>query len=412
MIFVGCDWSRTKHDVAVLDQQGASLLRTTVAHGSESLTQLAETIAALQPDPAQVQVGVELHDGALLSWLLEQDYVVYGVNPKSAERARDRYRPSGAKDDKSDAWILADLVRTDAGSLRPLRAQSELSRELQGWLRYRDKLTRQKTAACQQLRALLAEWCPALSALCDDFNRNWQRDLLGQFPLHQDLRAAHGNRLKALANKHRLRAATRERLRQAKASAPLTIPHSRSALLRFQIRHLLDRIGELLQTLAQIEAELERLIAEHPDRQIFSSLPVRGSFTLATLLAAFGQQPEAAPPWRELAALWGVAPVTKQSGRSRSVKRRRACDHLILQALLAFAHNTAFTAGCWAAEYYQTKREHGATHYTCLRCLAQRCVKILYRMRKDRVPYCEQLHQANRRLRVAATTSRLSSATS
>ena len=65
-------------------------------------------------------MGLELHDGALLSWLLGQHYIVYGVNPKSAERARTLYRPSGAKDDQGDAFILAEMVRTDAGRLRPV----------------------------------------------------------------------------------------------------------------------------------------------------------------------------------------------------------------------------------------------------------------------------------------------------
>jgi len=404
MIFVGCDWSRSKHDVVLLNPQGERLVQLTVEHKAAALADLAQKIAELEPDPTEVRVGVELHDGGLLAWLLEQGYSVYGVNPKSAERARDRYRPSGAKDDKSDAFILADLVRTDAGALRPLRAESEITRELGAWLRYRDKLTKRKTAAFHQLRTLLAEWCPALSALCDDFNRKWQRDLLAEFPLHQDLCAAHGNRINAFAKKHRLQAATRQCLQQARAEAPLPIPESRIGLLRFEIADLLDSIGQWLAALSRVETQLERLIAGHPDQAVFSSLPVRGTFTVATLLSAFGQDREGAPSWREFAALWGVAPITKQSGRSRSVRRRRACDHLILQGLLAFAHNTAFTAGCWAGEYYQAKRERGAEHYTTLRCLAQRWVKILYRMWKDRAPYCEQLHQANRQLHAATAT--------
>ncbi len=404
MIFVGCDWSRTKHDLVFLNPQGERLGGVSVEHGAEALAELAQKIAQLEPEPAQVCVGIELHDGGLLAWLLEQRYTVYGVNPISAERARDRYRPSGAKDDKSDAFILADLVRTDAGSLRPLRPESELTRELAAWLRYRDRLTKEKTRACQQLGALLAEWCPALSALCDDFDRNWQRALLAEFPLHQDLCAAHGNRINAFAKEHRLCAATRQRLQGARAQTPLSIPESRIRLLRCEIRQLLQTIGQRLEALAHVESELDRIIAQHPDRAIFNSLPVHGTFTVAMLLAAFGQDREGAPSWRELAALWGVGPVTKQSGRSRSVKRRRACNHLILQGLLYFAHNTAFTTGCWAAQYYQAKREQGAEHYTTLRCLAQRWVKLLYRLWKDGVPYCEQLHQANRQLRAAVTT--------
>lgn len=397
MIFVGCDWARSKHDVFIMDEHGATLLQATIPHSAEGLDDLARTISDIEPDPAQVDLGVELHDGALLSCLLDQGYTVYGINPKSAERARDRYRPSGSKDDKSDAFILADIVRTDAGSLRPMRPDSSATQELRAWVRLRASHVQEKTAHCQRLRTILDEWCPGLSALCGDFNRQWQRDLISQFPLHQDLCAAHGNRLNAFAKTHRLRALTVTRIQAAKSQEPLRIPASRLEALRAAIRYLAEAIERLVKAVGEIEATLETLVAAHPDAVIFTSLPVRGTATVATLLSAFGQDKEHAPDWRELAARWGAAPVTVQSGRARHVKRRRACDHVVNQALIFFAFKTAFTPGCWAADYYQTKRARGVHHYTALRCLAQRWIKIMYRLWKDGITYNEQLHQANRR---------------
>jgi len=396
MIFVGCDWSRHKHDLLVMDAEGTTLLELTIPHAAEALDDLAEQIAALQVDPTEVRVGVELHDGALLAWLLDQGYTVYGVNPKSAERARDRYRPSGGKDDRSDAFILADIVRTDRGSLRPIRPDSDVSQELRAWVRFRARQVQDRTAASQRLRALLAEWCPALSALCDDLKRQWQRDLLRTFPLHAELAAAHGNRLRAFARKHRLRPATYDRLLAARSEKPMPIPSGRVGALRAEILSLIERIDQLAQSVSEIEAELQRLVADHPDAGLFQSLPAHGTATTATLLSAFGEDRDGAPSWRELAARWGVAPVTVQSGRSRHVKRRRACDHVINQALLFFAFRTAFMPGCWAADFYQNKRSKGVDHYTALRCLAQRWVKVIYRLWADRIPYDEHIHQANR----------------
>jgi len=399
MIIVGCDWARSKHDVLIMDPQGAVLLQAVIPHSSEGLDELDRTLAGIEPDPAHIRVGIELHDGALLSHLLLQGYIVYGINPKSAERARDRYRPSGSKDDKSDAFILADVVRTDAGYLRPLQPESPTTQELHAWVRLRASHVQDKTRACQRLRTLLDEWCPGLSALCNDLNRQWQRDLLRAFPLHQDLVAAHGNRLRAFAKAHRLRPATSQRLQEAKSQQPLAIPASRVEALRAEIHYLLECIERLITALAEIESTLDSLVARHPDAGVFTSLPVRGTATVATLLSAFGEDRHNAPGWRELAARWGAAPVTVQSGRARHVKRRCACDHLVNQALLFFAFKTAFTPGCWAAEYYQAKRARGMEHYTALRCLAQRWVKIMYRMWKDRLRYNEQLHQANRHAR-------------
>ena len=399
MIFVGCDWARDKHDLCIMDEHGAPLLQVAILHSAEGLDELARTIAEIEPEPAQVHLGIELHDGALLSCLLDQGYTVYGINPKSSDRARDRYRPSGSKDDKSDAFILADIVRTDAGSLRPMRPGSPATQELRAWVRLRARHVQDKTAHCQRLRTILAEWCPGLSALCGDFNRQWQRDLISQFPLHEDLCPVHGNRLNAFAKAHRLRARTVKRIQAAKSQEPLGIPASRLDVLRAEIRYLVEAIQHLVKAIAEIEATLETLIASHPDAVVFTSLPVRGTATVATLLSAFGQDKEHAPGWRELAARWGAAPVTVQSGRARHVKRRRACDHVINQALIFFAFKTAFTPGCWAADYYEAKRDRGVHHYTALRCLAQRWIKILYRLWKDGLTYNEQLHQTNRRAR-------------
>jgi transposase len=396
MIFVGCDWSRFRHDVVILDQEGAVRCEFSVLHAAGTLAALAEQIAALESDPTQVRVGIELHDGALLAWLLDQGYTVYGLNPKSAERARDRYRPSGGKDDRSDAFILADVVRTDRGHLRPIGPASETTQALHGWVRFRARQVHERTATAQRLRALLAEWCPALSALCNDLNRQWQRDLLQTFPLHAELSAAHGNCLRVFARKHRLRSATYERLLAARSQEPLLIPAGRLPALRAEILSLVERLDQLVRSVAEIEAELHRLVADHPDAVVFESLPAHGTATIATLLAAFGEDREGAPSWRALAARWGVAPVTVQSGRARHVKRRRACDHTVNQAFLFFALRTAFTPGCWAADFYQAKRRNGVDHYAALRCLAQRWVKIIHRLWTDRLPYDEQIHQTNR----------------
>jgi transposase len=400
MVYVGCDWSRSKHDLVILDREGSVQCEFSLPHTAEALDGLAEQIGALQSDPTEVRVGIELHDGALLAWLLDQGYTVYGLNPKSAERARDRYRPSGSKDDRSDAFILADVVRTDRGHLRTIRPESEATQELRAWVRFRARQVQARTAAAQRLRALLAEWCPALSALCDDFNRHWQRDLLFTFPLHAELAAAHGNRLRAFARKHRLRSATYDRVLAARSPEPMPIPAGRLRALRAEILSLVQRLDQLAQSVAEIEAELDRLLADHPDAVVFQSLPAHGTATTATLLAAFGEDRDNTPSWRALAARWGAAPVTVQSGRARHVKRRRACDHTVNQALLFFAFRTAFTPGCWAASFYQTKRREGADHYTALRGLALRWVKVLHHLWRHRTRYDEQLHHT-RRLRHA-----------
>lgn len=397
MLVIGCDWARSKHDFVLMTADGGIIESRSVAHDPEALDELAQLVAQHEPIPAEVHVGIESHDGPLLAWLLEQGYTVYGINPKSAERAREIYRPAGSKDDPGDGYVHAELVRTNRGHFKPLASDSPTTQELRSWYRLRQRQVQQRTAVFQQLRTLLAEWHPALSQLCKDFNAIWQRDLLAECPTHHELRQMHGNRLNAFCRSHRLGQTTRQRLLNARKAPELFIPPARQEVIRTEILLLVESAQRLVQAIRRIDEKLRQLAAQHPDAEIFQSLPVSGTQTVSALLAAFGEDRENAPAWEVLAARWGVAPITKQSGKSRLVHRRAACDHDVNQSLLFFAFNTAFKDGCWAADYYQRKRAEGKEHYTALRCLAQRWVKILYRIWMNRTPYDEQLHQANRK---------------
>jgi len=395
MIILGIDWARCKHDLTLMQQDGQVIHRMQVTHDAAGLQQIAAAIAEYEPEPANVRVAIEMHDGALLAWLLNQGYTVYGINPKSAQRARDRYRPAGGKDDASDAFILADMLRTDRGSLRAIQPDSDATLELRSLVELRASRVHERTALFHRLRARLDEWCPDLSQLCNDFNRIWQRRLLERYPLQQDLHQTHGRTMHALIRQHRLGAETAARITAARQATPMPIPDAMATSLRLDIQHLLAQIELLMKAVAQLDEQIEQKLAEHPDAQVFQSLPVKGTNTIATLLAGFGQDRQQSPGHRQLAAAWGVAPLTIQSGKHRSVRRRHAADQTLNQSLMHFAFNTAFTAGCWASDFYQRKRAEGKAHYTALRCLAQRWLKILHRMWKDRVPYDEMLHRNN-----------------
>ena len=175
----------------------------------------------------------------------------------------------------------------------------------------------------------------------------------------------------------------------------MPIPEAMMTSLRPDIEHLLAQIELLTQAVADLDEQIQQKLDDHPDAQVFQSLPVKGTNTIATLLAGFGEDREHRPGHRQLAAAWGVAPLTIQSGKHRSVRRRHAAYQTLSQALIQFAFNTAFSAGCWASDFYQRKRAEGKAHYTALRCLAQRWLTILHRMWKDRLPYDEKLHRKN-----------------
>ena len=398
MIYVGIDWAKDSHAVAILDSEGRPLKACAVNHSGAALAALQATLAALEPDPTAIAVAMEAHDGALLAWLLAAGYTVYAINPKSAKRYRERHCPSGAKSDRTDAVLLARMLRADGDTLRPVRPDSPQTQELRAWVELRAALVGERTQACQQLQEYLGQWCPELGALCDSpQGLLWQRDLLAKWPLHTDLSAAHGNAVRAFTKAHRLGAKAREALTAARAALPLPLPAALQECMRARISYLVTRLSDLAERIGQLERRLAQLVAAHPDVQLFASLPITGTVTTATLMAAFGDDRQAPHGWQQRACLWGVAPITIQSGRSTSVRFRRGCDETARHGLLYFALGTLRAPGCWARELYDAKRAAGKGHFGALRCVAQRWVKIIHAMWRDRTTYDEATFRAARK---------------
>ena len=194
-----------------------------------------------------------------------------------------------------------------------------------------------------------------------------------------------------------MRAKKQQKIEDIRQSVPMPVPAGRVQVVERQTIFLLEQTRMLTAEIKHIEEDLQQLTAQHPDVNVFKSLPVQGIVTIAGLMAIFGDNHKRTTSTDELAALCGVAPVTIASGKTKRVRQRRACDHTFHQALVHFAFNTAFCDGCWAGPFYQRKRSEGATHYAALRCLAKRWLKILHRIWKDHATYDEQLHQANQK---------------
>ncbi|MFQ5353269.1 MAG: IS110 family transposase [Candidatus Binatia bacterium] len=406
MIFAAIDWAEQTHTLVVLDAEGGTLERARIEHSHLGLVELDRLLQKHADSPEDVAVAIELNEGLLLDWLLDKDkgYRVYGINPKSAERARDRYTPASLKDDDRDAWALAEFLRTSYQHLRPMRQESDKTVPLRAWVRLREDLVQERTVQLQRLRSHLVTWNPHFLRAISDLNAKWTLDVLDQTPTADEFAELTTKKIDTFARGRRMRLVTRDRvLTQATFHSP-TLQSVRNKAHALEVRHRVQTIRHLNEQIAQIDKTLEDLIDEHPDASIFRSLPVTGTVTTATFLAAFGEDRERWDGHEELAARWGAAPVTQQSGKHRTVKRRMARDTTVHQGWLWFAFNTVCQEGCWAREYYREKRKTGTDHYTALRCTAQRWIKIIYRLWHDRIPYNEEIHQARRKERQAPRT--------
>lgn len=396
MVFCGIDWAEDHHDVCLLDEAGGVLWRRRIAHDPTGVSELHAAIERHEPDPGKVLVAIETGRGLLVAALVELGYIVYPINPKSAERYRDRRTPSGGKNDRLDAAVLADALRTDRASLRPLLADSELGREIATLARDHAALVRDHTRLRNKLRSALLEYFPAALAAftldADSTLRFLQRysapeaaAKLSPAQLERFLKAQSANRnagAKAQAAVAALRApALRAAPEVARAKARL-------------VEALCTQLLALRPTLAEYERELGRLLKAHPEGEILLSLPGLGVTLASRVLAGTGDNPQRFASAAGLCAYAGTAPIVIQSGRRQVVKARAACPKHFRDATQQWADH-ARRWSPWAAEFYRLHRARGHNHNESLRALANRLLGLLFDLRRLHRTYDESVHAAN-----------------
>ncbi|MGH8633896.1 MAG: IS110 family transposase [Burkholderiales bacterium] len=397
MIFAAIDWGEQEHFVVMLDEAGEILERRRVQHEHYELALLDQLLASRPA--AEVHVAIEMHDSLLLDRLLALGVKVYGLNPKSAQRARERFTPTGVKDDERDAWSMAEFLRTGHQHLRCIKPESEATLALREWVRLREDLSQERRVHLQQLHAHLVRWHPHVRRSAKDLEAEWVLDLLEAYPTADTFAALSYRRVMNWCRGRGLRVLTRDRLANAAVAASPTKQPARNAAHAAEVLHRVQAIRHLNAQLKEIESTLDEAIRTHPDAVIFEALPAAGTLTVAALLAGFGEDRDRWEDHEELQTRWGTAPITIKSGKFRGVRRRRACDTTIHQAWIWFTFNTVRKEDCWAREAYQAKRKAGCTHYTALRGIANHWVKIATACWKTRTPYSEEHHQRSQALR-------------
>jgi transposase len=205
MKFIGIDWAHEVHDVAILDESGGVQERWRVRHDAGGVGALLERLAR-EGGPPEILVGIESGAPLLLDQLLAAGYTLYCFNPKQADRYRDRHSVAGAKDDRLDAIVVADAVRTDRERLRPLQRDSDLAEEMRIRDRARTRKVEQRVRLCNQLRQLLTRYFPAVLALGRDMHDSFLLELLRAYPDPRAARAGRMPKLERLLSKHRIRA--------------------------------------------------------------------------------------------------------------------------------------------------------------------------------------------------------------
>jgi transposase len=390
--YAGFDWAKDHHMVVVVNNQGQIVADFEFEHSLEGWQRFADNTTAWP----SLAVAIETSQGAVVDQLLQRQYTVYPINPVAAKSYRQRKAPSGTKTDHIDAWALADGLRADGHGWKPLQPLDPLTQQLRLLCRDEVSLIEQRTALANQLQQTILEYYPAALAAFDDWTQSHAWQFIVQFPTPDALVKAGPRRWEKFLHVHKLwrpetaqkRLAIFAQAAQFKASEPIIQAKSQLALALCQLLRV------LAQQLDLYRQRIAALFEQHPDHQLFGSLPGAKTVLAPRLLAAVGADPARYGSQEVLQCLAGTAPVSYQSGRINKVHVRWSCDKFLRHTVHLWA-NCFRNASAWGQTYYQKKRQQGMSHACALRCLGQRLLKIVFRIISDKKPYDAEFHARN-----------------
>ena len=386
--FVGIDWASEAHMVCVLGREGRVCDERKVAHTATALHGFVDALMARAAgDPARVAIGIEVPRGAVVELLVERGFQVYAINPKQVDRFRDRFTTAGAKDDRRDARVIADSLRTDPQAYRRVRLDAPVVLQLREWSRVDEDLGTEQTRLANQLRDLVYRMAPGLLMLCPAADEPWFWQLLREAPTPDAQRRLSVRRLDRLLQEHRIRRLTAAQIRESLQQPPIYTAPGVADAVAPHIQLLLPRLDLVATQRRDAERQLARWLdaldaeppaghqREHSDVAIVRSMPGIGTRVAARMLAE-ASQPLVDRAYHVVRACMGIAPVTKQSGRRRTVSMRYACNVRLRTAAYHWAR-TGAQKDQGSRAYYTALRARGHSHGRALRSVADRLLRIL-----------------------------------
>ncbi len=389
---MGIDWASQTHRVCLLDAQGKQIEMFDTAHSNSGIEALLVRLERMSGgDLSQVAVAIEVPRGAVVEALVERGAHVYAINPKQLDRFRDRYSPAGAKDDSRDAFVLADSLRTDQHCFRRVEPDAPEIIELREAGRIDEELGEERRRLTNRLREQLNRYWPQLLTLCPAADEPWLWALLARASEPAMARRLTRGKVAAVLKEKRIRRLAAAEVLSAFRTAALPVAPGTVQAASAHVRLLAEQVQLVHRQRQANQTRLRELVerletAEEPgegkfaDVKVLRSLPGVGLRVTAALLGEAGQ----ALARRDYGALRthaGLAPITRQSGKSRRVRMRRACNKRLRNAMYHWArvssqHDTHSKAR------YAALRARGHSHARALRSLADRLLAQLIAMLK------------------------------
>jgi transposase len=406
MAYVGVDWASATHYAYALDATGQKLDHRSFPHSGEGLADLVGWIRTTSGhEPSHIAVGIEVPHGPVVESLMDAGFLVHAINPKQLDRFRDRFTMAGAKDDRLDAFVLADSLRTDRRFYRFLEPMHSTIIELREWSRMTEDLSAERNRLANRFRHQLWRYFPQVIDLSEDWARGWILDLWDMIPTPAKARRVRTVTVERLLKRSRVKKWTAESLLAHLRTTPIAVAHGVTEACVAHCKILMARLRLVMEQMKAAMKQLERLcsaVAELPpatqaapdtrcDPDILRSLPGVGPIVLAALLSE-GYDAVARRDVHALRALSGVVPVTRRSGKQYMVVMRQACPHRLRTAVYHWAR-VAVLHDFHSRNRYSAMRKRGHSHARALRSVGSRLIGVACAMLqtgelfyRDRIP--------------------------
>jgi transposase len=390
----GLDWGGAAHAVCVIDGAGRTIASFKVEHSADGIGALLARLARVAP-PAELPLAIERPSGLVVDALIAAGHPVVPIHPNVVKACRPRYRAASGKSDPGDAYLLADILRTDGHRFRPLEPCSDEIRALRALVRARDDLVAERVALANRLRSLLDGFWPGAAAIFADIDSPIALAFVGRYPTPACATRLGEKRLAAFLAQHGYcgRRSPAQLLARLHAKPQGHVGGAEAEVNGELVRSLATVLTTLVAELAKLTARLQHAVAALADGAIVMSFPRAGRVCAAQILAELGDVRGRFPTADQLAAEAGVCPVTHASGRSRGVVFRWACNHRLRRAITCLADNSRHGSP-WAAAIYRAARQRGCDHPHAIRILARAWVRVLWRAWHDGRPYDPTRHRA------------------
>jgi transposase len=391
----GIDWASEAHEVCI-SEEGRATERFSVSHDEEGVAALAARLMKL----GVCRVAIERPDGILVERLLETGLTVLAIHPNQVKAARPRFAVAHGKSDRFDAYVLAELARTDAHRFRALVPDGDETKALRALTRAREDLVGVRVELANQLRTQLQAFWPG-ALIFADLDSPISLAFLKRCPSPADAKGLGPKRLASFLARHRYsgRRSPEELLERMRSA-----PAGRAGELEAEARRavvigLVEALRPIVAEISELTSQIRGALAAHPDQAVFAPLfrDAKTAICPATLIAELGDCRERYPTEAAMAADAGMSPVALESGKLRVASFRRACDKRLRVAVATLADSTRHWHP-WAREVYRRARERGQDHPHAIRTLGRAWLRVLWRCWRDRAPYDPARHGNLQRL--------------